>query len=253
MFARRPNVHVEIVVAALEAGKHVVCEKPLAIRSSDAERVAAAAKRSGRIFMPAMVMRFWPEWSWLKEAVESGPYGRVRGATFRRVGSRPGGWFTNDSLSGGGLFDLHVHDVDFVYHLFGRPRAVFSRGFGPDVRWPEHVVTQYIYDEVPMVVAEGGWGVAGGYGFTMRYTVSFEKATADFDAARAQPLMVSENGKATAVECAGPDGYQRELAYFVECVKAGSAVRVGAEDALAGVRMLEAEQRSMERGEVVGV
>ena len=79
--------------------------------------------------MPAMCMRFWAEWEWLKRAVDEQRYGKVRSATFRRVGSIPAGWFRDGKASGGGILDLHIHDTDFIYHLFGKPRAVFSQGY----------------------------------------------------------------------------------------------------------------------------
>src|SRR5205085_7047748 len=97
--------HVEVVTAALAAGKHVLCEKPLARTSADARKIAAAAASARGFFMPAMVMRFWPEWEWLKRAVAEGHYGRVRSATFRRMGETPKGWYQDGKLSGGGLFD----------------------------------------------------------------------------------------------------------------------------------------------------
>src|SRR5688500_4551953 len=61
--------HVEVAIEAIKAGKHVLCEKPLARTSADAEKIAAAARSGKGIFMPAMCMRFWPQWSWLKKAV----------------------------------------------------------------------------------------------------------------------------------------------------------------------------------------
>src|SRR3954471_8008142 len=108
--------HVEIATAA--RGKPVLCEKPLALTSADARKIADAAARARGLFMPAMCMRFWPEWEWLKRAIVENHYGRVLSATFRRVGSYPVGWYKNGAISGGALLDLHVHDTDFVYHCF---------------------------------------------------------------------------------------------------------------------------------------
>ncbi len=243
--------HEALAIAALEAGKHVVCEKPLALDSASAQRIADAAGRSRGLFMPAMCLRFWPQWMWLKRAVEEHRYGAVRGATFRRVASMPPGWFGNGALSGGAILDLHVHDTDFVCHLFGKPDAVFSRGYSKTSGNTDHVVTAYLYDRGPALVsAEGSWCMADGFAFTMRYTVNFEKATADFDGAREHALIVSTDGKADPVDLSG-DGYEGELAYFLDCVRTGrQPARVTAADAVMGLRVIEAEQRSLESGRI---
>ncbi len=111
------KAHAELAIAALQAGKHVLCEKPLARTSAAARQIVDAAAKAKGIFMPAMCLRFWPEWAWLKEAIASGRLGNVLAARFRRV-AEPPGWgrntFFNGAESGGALFDLHVHDTDFV-------------------------------------------------------------------------------------------------------------------------------------------
>ncbi len=243
--------HEALAIAALEAGKHVLCEKPLALDSASASRIAEAAARAKGLFMPAMCMRFWPQWKWLKQAVDEGRYGRVMGATFRRVASMPPGWFSNGQMSGGALLDLHIHDTDFVFHLLGRPDAVFSRGYSKTSGRTDHIVTEYLYDRGPALVgAEGSWCMANGFSFTMRYTVNFEQATADFDIGREHQLIVSQDGTPELIDLAG-DGYEAELAYFVDSVRTGRAPSlVTANDAVTGMRILEAEQRSIESGEI---
>ena len=121
--------HVDVVVEALKAGKNVVCEKPLARTSAEAETIAAAARTARGMFMPAMCMRFWPQWAWLKTAIVEKRYGAVRAAMFRRVAQLPPGWYKDGKISGGAVLDLHIHDTDFVQYLFGMPQAVMSRGY----------------------------------------------------------------------------------------------------------------------------
>ena len=243
--------HEPLAIAALEAGKHVLCEKPLALDVDSASRIAAAAGRARGYFMPAMCIRFWPQWVWLKGAIDDGRYGAVLAATFRRVASMPPGWFSDGALSGGGILDLHVHDTDFIFHVFGVPAGVFSRGYRKTSGRTDHVVTQYVYDPGPAVVsAEGSWCMADGFAFAMRYTVNFERATVDFDSSRAPALLVIAGGNSESVDLAG-DGYQAELAYFLECVRTGRRPsRVTAEDAVTGLRIIAAEQRSVESGRV---
>ncbi|MEO6434616.1 MAG: Gfo/Idh/MocA family oxidoreductase [Tepidisphaeraceae bacterium] len=247
--------HVEIAIEALRAGKHVICEKPLARISSEAEKIAAAARQATGAFMPAMCMRFWPQWAWLKQAVVEQRYGKVQAATFRRVASMPAGWYRDGKMSGGAALDLHIHDTDFVQFLFGMPKAVSSRGYTKTSGEIDHLTTQFIYDDVPLVSAEGGWCMADGFSFSMQYTVNFENATADFDlACSEQPLKLFAEGKSEPIDCGPGYGYAKELKYFIDCVSNGEKPTiVTADDAVRSIKLVEAEVKSIRSGEVVKV
>lgn len=194
------------------------------------------------------------EWEWLKQAVAEKRYGEVRSATFRRAGTTPGGWFRNGKLSGGALLDLHVHDVDFVYHLFGKPKAVFTRGYSKDTGELDHVVTQYLYDSPAIVTAEGAWGMADGFGFRMQFNVNFDRATAEFEFGRDKPLTLYVGGKAQSVDHPTHNGYVGEMRYFIDCINKGTRpTKVTAEDAVMGLRIIEAERQSSAAGKAVEV
>jgi predicted dehydrogenase len=248
------KAHVELAVAALRAGKHVVCEKPLARTAQAAREIAAAAKTATGFFMPAMCMRFWPEWAWLKAAIESQRFGKVLSASFRRV-AEPPAWgrkdFFRGAESGGALFDLHIHDTDFVQFCFGRPRTVHSRGYEKVSGAVDHVVTQYEVDSGASVHAEGSWAMAKGFGFSMTYCVNFEGATVDFDLARtSDPLRLVEEGKPPVpVRCEGPDAYVGELTHFIESIRAGKPPSVvTVDDGVSAVEICAAEERSVLTG-----
>jgi predicted dehydrogenase len=245
-------VHHEITCAAVRAGKHVLCEKPLARTAALAKEIADLAAQSSQFCMPAMCMRFWPQWAWLKQAVAEQRYGNVRSAHFTRLSTPPPTWFGDGKMSGGAILDLHVHDTDFVNFLFGMPRSVFSRGYASMTGEIDHVVTQYTFDGVPLVVAEGGWTMASTFGFRMRYTVNFEKATADFDLAREKQLMLYEEKSSQAVECEAVDGWLAELRYFVDCVQHKRKPDLASfRDAERSIRIVEAERRSIQSGRAV--
>lgn len=245
--------HTDLAIAALATGKHVLCEKPLARTSAEAKRIADAANKAKGFFMPAMCMRFWPHWAWLKQAVDQKRYGRVLGAVFRRAAQMPGGWFGKGEWSGGALLDLHIHDTDFVHFLFGEPQSVSSRGYSKTSGEIDHIVTQYAYADGPSAVhAEGAWCLADGYGFTMRYTVNFENATADFDIGRDPQLVVHAKGKSEPITVPDGDGYEAELAYFVDCINKGQRPTVvTAQDAVTSIAITEAEGRSIATGQPV--
>src|SRR5262249_31312257 len=82
--------HASLCIGALNAGKHVICEKPLARTAKLAATIAHAAEKSKGYFMPAMCVRFWPEWAWLKNAIDQRTFGNVLAARFRRVAEPPG-------------------------------------------------------------------------------------------------------------------------------------------------------------------
>jgi predicted dehydrogenase len=207
--------------------------------------------------MPAMCMRFWPGWAWLKDVLGANTYGKVLAARFRRLSEAPA-WskatYAQGTDHGGALFDLHIHDTDFVYFLFGKPRAVFSTGVVRSGASIDHVVTQYVYPGGPVVHAEGGWLLARG--FHMSYTVQCERATLDYDLARgAEALHVIEPGKPPRpVKFDDADGYGVEIRYMVEAVgrRAAPAI-VTAQDGLAAIEICEAEAKSVHSGLVVDV
>ena len=244
--------HAALAEMMLRAGKHVLVEKPVAVHLADVKRVAAAAAESGKVCMPAMCMRFWPGWDWLKDRVEDRSLGRVASATFTRVGSRPE-WsrefYHDPERTGGAMFDLHVHDADVILWLFGPPRAVRSMGS------IDHITTMYEYGESGPrhVVAEGAWVTARGFPFRMRYTVEFEHAVADWDLMRAEQLLLVRDGKAEHVPLPAESAYDREVAHFVEAVSSGGPTRATLDDALAVARLLEAEKRSLGAQKSIGM
>jgi predicted dehydrogenase len=248
-------VHAKYIIMALKAGKHVLCEKPLTIDMKEAQSILKAARASKGVLMAAHCMRFWPEWAWLKEAVASKRYGKVHSAVFRRFSSTPGwaanNWTLQPKLSGSALFDMHIHDTDYIRHVFGDPKAVFSVGSSKTSPGGfDHVVTNYLYKNPKLLVsAEGGWNADPTYGFTMRYTVVFDKATADFDIGReGQTLLLHKAGaKAPEVVKTSPrNGWQEEIRYFIDCLASGKKPTVVTPaDACKSVALLHKELESI--------
>jgi predicted dehydrogenase len=251
-------LHPEQAIAALKAGKNVLCEKPIARTSAAALDIWKVAESAPGFLMPAMCMRFWPGWSWLKQVVDEKSYGRVLAARFRRVSEMPGwskqGTYSAGSDLGGALFDLHIHDTDFVQFLFGRPAKVFATGVSDDAGQINHVVTQYVYPSGPAVCAEGGWLLTKG--FNMSYTLHCERATLDFDLARGEQAMqvIEQGAEPRFITYSGSDGYGEEIRYVVECVQAGKRPSlVTARDGLTALQICEAEEKSLKTGQIVSL
>jgi predicted dehydrogenase len=253
-------LHKAFTLAALEAGKHVLVEKPLARTAADAFAIADAAEaahaKSGVLAMPAMCIRFWPGWTWVKQAIDDRRYGRVLAARFQRLASHPGGaFYSNADASGAAALDLHIHDTDFVRFCFGAPKAVRSAGYSKVTGGIDHLLTHYIYDDVPLVTAEGGWCMQKGYPFQMAFTLNFERATAVYDLNAAQPMMLYQDGKpAEAVKLEPVMGYRLEIEYFVRCIAEKRPPQtVTLRDAAEAVRVVEAEVQSARTGKEVSL
>lgn len=191
--------HARLAIRALEAGKDVLVEKPIALNLADADAMLAAARGSGRKLMVAHVLPFFPEFAFALDAAKSGRYGRLLAAHLTRVISKPdwSGGISDADRSGGPAIDLHIHDSHFVNVLCGVPQRVRSRGVveGAAV---VHLTTQYDFDgsEAPAVSAISGAISQKGREFAHGYEIYLERATLSFafaataDAPQANPLAV---------------------------------------------------------------
>lgn len=255
----RTDTHVAISRSALEAGKHVLVEKPVALRVEEIRRLQEVAGRAGKICMPAMCMRFWPGWDWLKARIDDGALGACTSLALQRLSSPPGwspDFYRDGSRSGGAIVDLHIHDADFVRWCFGTPDSVASAGRIGDSGAIDHVTTLYQYargNGPAHVVAEGGWDQTPGFGFTMRYVANFERATATFDISRSEsPLLLCQDGTAEAVALGPIPGYDAEIRHIVSAVDEGrSQADVTLQDAIDVTELLDAERESVQRRQPV--
>jgi len=253
------SMHVEYVLKALKAGKHVFCEKPLARDGAGARRVVRAARNAKGVFMTGMCLRFWPEYEFLKSAVDTKRYGKVVSAFFRRVSPAPtwswDGWLLDDRRSGSAALDLHIHDTDFIVHLLGKPTHVRSVGQSRVSKGIDHIVTNYIYKKNVMVVAEGAWLYHPSFPFSMAFTVACEHATIDYDSRSPEGLMVHlDNGTNEKPKLPAASGHARELSYFLKCIKNGTVPTVVTpKDAAVAVEVVQAEIKSCISGKTVKV
>lgn len=128
------SAHAECTIAALNAGKHVICEKPMAMNEQQAKEMKAAAEKAGKLLMIGFVRRFGNDCAIVQEFVKNGFFGEIyyAKANYRRRKGAPGGWFGDKSRSGGGpLIDLGVHVIDLVRYLMGgyKPVSVYGATF----------------------------------------------------------------------------------------------------------------------------
>ena len=210
------DLHPEVTIAALRAGKHVLVEKPMALTLDACEQMMAVAAEQRRIFMVGQVLRFWPEYVYLREFTKSKAHGAIRSATFIRQGALPewSNWLPADARSGGAVLDLLIHDIDQALLLFGMPERVAAKKLGDG----DTLTATLIYPGGPEVRIQGGW-FAPGTPFSMTFQVRAERAELEFTQAG---LTLSDGtGSRTQVAPEGSDGYEAQLRYFVQCCKSG--------------------------------
>lgn len=259
-----PQLHPEVAIAALKAGKHVLVEKPIALDTPAALKMVEVAKKAGKLLLIGHVLPFFPEYAFALKAVQSGKYGRLLGGHFKRIISDPL-WikdFYDPRTVGGPVVDLHIHDAHFIRLLCGMPQSVFSTGrTRGDV--VEFFTSQFQFaDKDLAVTATSGVINQQGRSFTHGFEIHLEKATIVFDFAvvgdqpRVQiPLTVlGPGGKVIEPKLDAVDGFVAELTEATKAIKSGkpSAILDGtlAADALT---LCHKQTQSVKTGKVVKV
>lgn len=232
-----PSLHADAAEMALRAGKHVLCEKPIAVSQADADRMVRTAEQTGKLLMIGQVLPFFPEYAYLRGLVEAGTHGRLLGGFFKRIISDPT-WiadYYDPVTSGGPLIDLHVHDAHFIRLLCGLPERVLSSGRlrGEVV---EFATTQFLFGgaSAPDVTAMSGVINQQGRPFAQGFEVHLEGATVLYDFANmggkpalAMPLTVlTEDGAVLRPDIPAADpseAFVAELQEVAAAIERGSA------------------------------
>ncbi len=161
-----PNhVHAPISFAAIEAGKHVLCEKPLGMNHAETEAMAHAAEKAGVVNMTAFTYRFIPAIRWMKRLIDEGAIGTLYHVRVRRLqdwGERALGWRQHRALCGSGeLGDMLAHRIDYVHYLVGpfTRLVAHTRQLVPDRRRPDGTLEPSDVEDWVAVIAEAGDGV----------------------------------------------------------------------------------------------
>ncbi len=208
-----PAMHVDVAIQALRAGKHVFCEKPMAMSVGDCDQMLAAAKEFDRQLLIGHVLPFYPEYDWALQEIRSGKHGRLLGGSFKRIISDPA-WLTNfwnaDAV-GGPMLDLHIHDAHFIRLLFGMPTGVTTRGSqrnGLAEHW--HSLFEFA-DSNLHVHATSGVINQQGRPFLHGFEIQLEKATLVFEFAVMESSTGEQQGrylcKPTLLDTAGHAQY----------------------------------------------
>jgi 1,5-anhydro-D-fructose reductase (1,5-anhydro-D-mannitol-forming) len=243
-------MHRDFTIKAFDAGVHVLCEKPMAMDVRQCEEMIAAAKANKKMLQIGHCIRFWPEYAKAKEIVDSGKYGSVLVASFRRIAAVPKwswkNWLMHSKQSGGAIMDLHIHDTDYIQYLFGLPKAVRSEAVIGQSGGFDYVATQYVYKNNKVVSAEGGFVMSPDFKFEMSFVISLKKATIIYDCRHTPSLQVflAGGGNITPKILSG-DGWSCEIAHFVKKVKGEKVPNIiTPTDSLNAIRIILAEKQS---------
>ncbi len=261
-----PSMHAKAAVAASKAGKHVLCEKPMAMTTADCRRMVEAAKKAKKQLCIGHVLTFLPEYAHVIKLKENGKYGKLLGGTFKRVISDPL-WlkdFYDPNGCGGPMLDLHIHDAHLIRVLFGMPAAVSSRGrMRGEVA--EYFNSFFHFDD-PSIVVSAVSGVINqqGRSFTHGFEVHFEKATLLYDLAvigdgvEVQPLRIlTSTGKVLTPKLGDgdmPPAFEREIKEVVRSVNANEPSPLLSGDLARDAIILGHKQtESVKKGKVVKI
>jgi predicted dehydrogenase len=259
------DVHYEIVMAAARAGKHVVCEKPLARTLAQGREMVAACRAAGVKLLVGQVVRFFPEYDRAKRAVEAGMIGRPAVLRFSRCVSQPrlneNNWFVDFARSGGPILDLMVHDFDFARWVAGEVTRVYARSlrYTHPAAGVDHALVILTHAGGALTHVEGSWAYPPT--FATAFEIAGSEGLLTFDAETSAPIKFLRHKPAdqTIPEVPLPSNPLRESQYvteikaFYQAIAADAPVRVSDTDGLAALQIALAAIESAQTGRAVEI
>lgn len=227
-------LHHDMVMESLNLGMDTICEKPIALNYADAKEMLDTADAKGCHLYIAQVLQFTKEVQVLHQLVQSGEYGKVLDASFERLSAAPrwavGGWLFDKSKSGLLPFDLHIHDLDVIVSLFGKPNSfTVNTCKGSGKTYAEHLRINYDYGDLH-VNGEAAWFNADSP-WTARWRVYFENALVVNDGTTmtaycfdAPPRVFNTKDEveiSTGINVPPCGWYYNELEHFAQCIREG--------------------------------
>ncbi len=252
-------LHEDYILKAAKAGKHIICEKPLTLTVESAHRILQEVNRNQVKLFVGHVLRFWPEYEIIKSYSESDLLRTIEVIHAKRIGQSPAwsNWFQFPEKSGGALFDLHIHDIDFISYLLGKVESVYAVGTKNSYGAWDHVMTTLTFQNQSKAFVEASQKMPKGYPFTMSFRAQTSQSVLNFHLVAGENIENINNSehqfwyyvhqKKIPIPSDSSDPFQKELSYFVNCLENGEENQViPNEDVLYTLQILEAIERSLE-------
>lgn len=229
-------LHAEYALSAMDKVKYLIVEKPLALTAEEGKALIEKANAKGCRVQVGQCMRFSTIYGVLRDLVRSGKYGKPVYGSFHRISPRPDwgweDWLLDYKRSGGAAQDLHVHDIDYMLYLFGKPKktTVHKNSIGEK---NSYIVTTMQYDDF-VITVEGGWDMPNTYAFSEGFRVRFERGAIEY---KNGEIMVYDDNSADEVKLESSIGsvkggnvsdlgeYFYELTYFTDRIKANEEIK----------------------------
>ena len=258
------HLHHEMALKSSSAGKHLVCEKPLARTTGQAQEIVAACHQAGLQLLVAHVVRFFPEYALAHSAVVEGQIGKPAVIRLHRGSYRPkkpaGNWFLDEEKSGGILMDLMIHDYDYAHWVAGEVESVSARRvtqLHPDAPVDYGLVILGHHSGALSHIS-GAWAYPPPT-FRTHLEIAGDRGLIEFDSDGTAPIqnLILKTGSADAPDVALPSSpvsespYTTQIKEFYAALVDGKTARVSATDGVVAVQIAEAALQSARTGQPV--
>lgn len=231
------HLHVDFSIKVAKAKRHILLEKPVAFTMEGARSIFAAARENGVRIMIAQVIRFWPEYQKIREIIQGGEIGDIVTVYAARLGQMPtwGEWYKDPKVSGETLFNLTIHDIDYLHYLFGEPESVYSAGTKDKMDNYNDVMNIFKFRNGANAIVDGSLSMTPGYPFTMHFRALGTKGTLEFLFKAGENIGPDSMGSlmrylpgkgGEIVDVPKYDGYGREIEYFIDCLESGAETAI---------------------------
>ncbi len=257
------HLHLPFSLRAIQSGKPFMLEKPIAMNAADARAIVGAAAEAGVEMMVGQSLRFKAEYARAKQLIESGRIGRTKQVYAARLGQRPswGEWYSDPKKSGGVLYNIMLHDIDYLFSVFGEVESVYAVGTACDEGGYEDIMATLSFTSGVKAVVDGSAMMTPGFPFTMMLRVDGTEGTVGYsfiggentELCRMSELTLYRHGeKPELVACPSYSNHGKEISYFASCVEKGEQPMLCLpEESVYVMEILEGVMESLEEGKIV--